>query len=321
MAVVVGAWAARVVAALANWTHQTTSFPSGQLLVASSSDGTHLAVAVQGEYIYTSSDSGVTWIQQSGSGSRNWQNITMSASGQYIYATNSAGSGSGVYRSDDYGVTWTSIYPYQDGVIWCSSTGQYVIASVGSFYGYSISGTWVSADYGVTWTHRISTGGLSMNAVATDASGQYMVAAIGLTFYTSTDFGVTFTAQSVPFSGDNRIHAVTSDATGQYIAIITDLHLFTSSDYGVTNSVAGWFPADGFGHQCYSMASDATGQFLALTTQGGSGGKIYLSSDYGATLVAQNPTAHQYYSNAIASDSTGTKLIAVANPNLVDTLP
>ena len=320
MAVVVGAWAASVVAAFSNWIHQTTSFPSGYLMVASSSDGTRLAVAVNGDYIYTSGDSGATWIKQTASGSRIWQSITMSATGQYIYASSGRGSGQGVYLSSDYGTTWALKSSYINGFVRTSSSGQYAIGSADSYYGYSSAGAWISNDYGVTWRQGISTSGLTMNAVATDASGKYMIAAVERAFYTSTDYGATFTAQSIIYSGDTRIQAIVSDASGQYVAVITDVYLYTSSNYGVTNTRAGWFPADSFGHQCFSMASDATGQHLAFTTQGGGGGKIYLSSDYGATLVAQSPTPHTYYWDAIASDSTGTKLIAVTLVNNVDTL-
>jgi photosystem II stability/assembly factor-like uncharacterized protein len=70
--------------------------------VASSADGTKLAVAVASGGIYTSSDSGTTWVQTSAPGG-NWQSIAASSDGGRIIAVINGG---GVYTSVNSGVTW-----------------------------------------------------------------------------------------------------------------------------------------------------------------------------------------------------------------------
>ena len=73
--------------------------------ITSSSDGTKLAAVVSGGYIYTSSDSGVSWTAQTASGSRNWNSITSSSDGTKLAAVVYPGY---IYTSTDSGVSWTA---------------------------------------------------------------------------------------------------------------------------------------------------------------------------------------------------------------------
>jgi hypothetical protein len=50
----------------------------------SSSDGSKLAAAADGNYIYTSTDSGVTWTAQTAAGSRHWSSIASSSDGSKL---------------------------------------------------------------------------------------------------------------------------------------------------------------------------------------------------------------------------------------------
>jgi hypothetical protein len=52
----------------------------------------------------TSTDGGVTWTQQTGSGQRTWQSIASSADGNTLIAGTSGGD---IYVSTDGGLTWT----------------------------------------------------------------------------------------------------------------------------------------------------------------------------------------------------------------------
>ena len=88
---------------LADWT-PTDSGQRGWQPITSSSDGTKLAAAVAGGFIYTSTDSGATWTAQSGSGSRSWPSITSSSDGTKLAAGDAGGF---IYTSTDSGATWT----------------------------------------------------------------------------------------------------------------------------------------------------------------------------------------------------------------------
>ena len=79
--------------------------------IASSSDGSKLAAVVSGGFIYTSSDSGATWTEQTAAGSRYWQSIASSSDGTKLAAVESEWNGTNyvgsVYTSSDSGATWT----------------------------------------------------------------------------------------------------------------------------------------------------------------------------------------------------------------------
>ena len=72
--------------------------------VASSADGSHLAVAVNGGTIYVSANSGMIWIPTDAPVT-NWSALTMSADGSQLVAAVSDGP---LYTSSDSGTTWNA---------------------------------------------------------------------------------------------------------------------------------------------------------------------------------------------------------------------
>ena len=71
--------------------------------VASSADGSKLVAAGFGSQIYTSANSGLTWLAQN-SGSLNWYSVASSADGSKLVA----GTSGQIYISPDSGMTWTA---------------------------------------------------------------------------------------------------------------------------------------------------------------------------------------------------------------------
>jgi hypothetical protein len=99
----------------ATWTQRTGA---GSIVVASitsSSDGTKLAagdfgsfsagcLCFPGGYIYTSTDSGATWTQQTNAGARTWYGLTSSSDGTKLAAGDyGTGSGGYIYTNTDCG--------------------------------------------------------------------------------------------------------------------------------------------------------------------------------------------------------------------------
>jgi len=125
----------------------------------------------------------------------NWNDVALSSTGQYIYA--SAGD-SFVYTSTDFGSTWSNLTTSGEnddplGSLWvvCSSTGQRVSVVGTDAFVYS------SADFGETWTP--SDGSYPQTTdMATDSTGQILVLVGGPYFYRSTDYGQTFSEVSIP---------------------------------------------------------------------------------------------------------------------------
>ena len=74
--------------------------------IASSADGTKLAAVVSGGSIYTSSDAGTTWTEQTAAGSRNWISIAMSSDGTKLAAAVGGGS---IYLAEQEGPATVSV--------------------------------------------------------------------------------------------------------------------------------------------------------------------------------------------------------------------
>lgn len=149
---------------------------------ASSADGSFIAAIVNGGYIYTTDDYGKTWIEQTGAGIRNWNNIAMSDDGAKLVATagwggNPTGFTFGqdyIYRSSDYGKTWTP----------CTGAGML---------------QWV----GIT----SSADGVNLAAtVMFDPNKDYLQPLSQCQIYTSADSGVTWVARTGAGARDWRYH-------------------------------------------------------------------------------------------------------------------
>jgi hypothetical protein len=279
--------------------------------IASSADGTKLVAAVNGAYIWTSTDSGATWTQQSGvngSGSRYWSSVASSANGTKLVATvgytiYTASHPGAIYTSTDSGATWAShtSSPLSSSMNWSSvassADGTKLVAAVrgGQIY--------ISSSSGSSWTAQ-GPNGLLWTSVASSADGTKLVAvASGGQIYTSTN-GTLWTPR---VSGSTVWTAVASSADGsRLVATASGGQIYISTDSGAT-----WVPQTSpVTGQLTAAASSSDGSRLAVTT-GGSGatGNIFVSSVSGATWMqpAGAPTVSW---SAIASSADGSQLAA-----------
>lgn len=181
-----------------NWTDRTAAGTRNWLSVAISSDGQKIAAvdnagapgagsSTPGD-IYTSTDNGATWTDQTAAGTRNWMSIASSTDGTHLAACVNGGD---IYTSTDSGATWTD----QTGSgsrswtkIASSADGSKLVASVSGGQVYT------SGDGGVSWTPHIS--GNIWNIVASSADGTQLAASSNNQIYTSVDSGTTWAAES-----------------------------------------------------------------------------------------------------------------------------
>ena len=119
--------------------------------------------------MYTSNNSGVTWVKQDNAGSREWIDITSSSDGVELAVVASTGE---VYTSNDSGLNWT---PHNIGsttenwkAIASSADGTKLIVGSGN------SPVYTSSDSGNTWVAESISG--SIYAVASSADGENLVA-------------------------------------------------------------------------------------------------------------------------------------------------
>ena len=169
--------------------------------IGSSSDGTKLVGVSHnsGGYIYTSTDSGVTWTQRITT-PNGWAYVASSSDGSKLVAISRLSPGY-IYTSTDSGVTWTqrtgSGSRNWEGVA-SSSDGTKLVAAENGGYIYT------STDSGVTWTQRTGSGINGWQPVASSTDGTKLIAGddgysghySNNYIYTSTDSGVTWTQQT-----------------------------------------------------------------------------------------------------------------------------
>jgi len=103
-----------------NWSKLVGS-PGGQTPIACSADGTYVTVPLWGNYIYTSWDSGATWVTRTGLGPQIWYTIVLSKDGKIQVAAIPYG---GMAISTDYGKTW-KIYFVAGRFYWMYLAGNY----------------------------------------------------------------------------------------------------------------------------------------------------------------------------------------------------
>ena len=225
--------------------------------VASSSDGTKL-VAVVGNfgYIYTSTDSGATWTEQTDSGTRNWYGVASSSDGTKLVAVdNSPGY---IYTSTDSGATWTerTTSGQRDwyGVA-SSSDGTKLVAVNNNGYIYT------SVNSGANWTERTTSGSRVWKAVASSSDGTKLVAVDnGGYIYTSVNSGANWTERTTSGSRDWYAVASSSDGT-KLVAVVYAGYIYTSA-----NSGANWTQSTTSGQREWNgVASSSDGTKLVAT--------------------------------------------------------
>lgn len=312
-------------------TFQQTDSYSNRAGTALSATGQFQLVAKQAGTLSLSSDYGITWA--SVGASRNWLSVAMSASGNYMYATDATGGTGNLYVSTDYGLTWSVASASLPTGGWAgvgiSQTGQYVIAGGPTSF-------WLSSNYGATWSASQTT--YNGGGAAISATGQYMMLgtqtiAGGSTLYTSSNYGASFTAQS-----NGASYNVAISGTGQYQLSVATVYstnrtgLWLSSNYGATFTlIQDIVPPSG--KYFIDVAMDYTGQYqLAVQLDY----RLWYSTNYGVTwsLSSYTPSAGYWRSCGISANaqyvaasgwyiytwSNPTALNVYGNANITQTL-
>jgi prepilin-type N-terminal cleavage/methylation domain-containing protein len=297
------------------FTKQTNAGTGSWGAVASSSDGTKLVATKWFGYIYTSTDSGVTWTARSSPGTHEWVAVTSSADGTKLAAaTLDAGPGN-IYTSTDSGVTWTlrsapgTLYW---GALGSSADGNKLIAGAANDYVYT------STDAGATWTQHQDVGSGNSDgpgfgnwgSVALSADGtKAIISNSGQGFIClTTNSGATWTENSTFIPDGGGIGTVASSSDGTKLAASNGGYIYTSTDSGAT-----WTQrtSSGVRQSWGQIASSADGTHLIVAgTDDGSIYKLYTSTDSGATWTLQAfPTGVTTFSNYLAISSDGTKVL------------
>jgi hypothetical protein len=216
--------------------------------VAISADGTNIIVGASSPgAISTSTNAGATWITQSNPPAfgafNNVRQIAASGDARrlalLLYGT------CPIFTSTDGGVNWStnndSPVGYWTGIA-SSADGRALAAT-----GQSI-GVWISTNYGVNWSSVLSS---NATGIASSADGRRLLAAGLNRVYLSSDFGATWSSQTV-----TNLDSMTalSSADGARLGVACYFGLVIS-----TNSGATWMNANagGLGWQGAATSADA----------------------------------------------------------------
>jgi hypothetical protein len=293
------------------WRQATSDATRNWYDICISATGQYQTAVVNGGYIYTSNNFGVTWVQDTSIGAtKNYNGIGMSKSGQYQTVLNDATGY--IYTSSNYGVTWIANISAGTGSwvsVSISATGQYQII------GNTAGKVYISNNYGITWTPK-STIGSGTVSVSISGTGQYQTAVIVSGYiYSSNDYGNTWT-QDTSIGASRIWNSVSISANGQYQTAVANSttsngYIYTSNNYGVT-----WRQATSDANREWtSVSMSANGQYQAATVFNVS---IYTSNNYGVTWRQQTSSGSRSW-RGISISADGQYISAAASSSYIYT--
>lgn len=223
-------------------------------------------------------------------------------------------------------LVWTS-HTVQETQTWQSITSS----ADGSHLAAVVNGgdIFTSSDYGNSWTDRVVAGSRGWSAIDSSADGSFIVATDndnyfnnrnteGGYIYISSDYGVSW--EPVSSLGNQLWSSIASSADGTHlVASAYGGHIYTSENSGVDwidrgspalalNNATSFYP---------SVATSLDGMHLAVPENGDAdGGSLYTSADGGANWNLQTSAVEFWV--AIASNSDGSRLVAIINANNSD---
>ena len=296
--------------------------------IASNIDGTKVAAVDRGGHIWTSTNSGSTWIQRSvdQGAARDWGSIASSSDGSKLVAVAANSNDNGfIYTSTDSGVNWTDFTP--GGVtgftgVSSSHDGARLAATTWA------NGIYISSDFGHTWTRcslTVPNPGdstlLQMVSMSGDGSrlvtGSRPYSSNGGIVFTSSDFGVTW-ASSAQSSYDYIGFASSGDGSKVAAAIYGQAGVSTSSDYGLT-----WRYQPTGSSGVIPIATNIDGSLLFV---GGYGGRLWtgkipnsrvvavLPASTSATLAASANTPATALSFSASGSTAAVTVTPITNP-------
>jgi len=289
------------------WTVQSGA-PSALLSsVASSVDGTRL-VAISADYnnygnivsggIYTSTNSGVTWVDETNAPNMGWTGIASSADGTKLVAGGYDEDGMGaIYTSTDSGVTWVEQANTVDEVYYWSSIVSSADGTKSAAIGngeYGGGEVYTSTDSGVTWVEQPNSPNTYDLASSVDMTK--LATAFDSQVYTSTDSGVTWVGQTVQFESisGGALDCIASSADGTRLAIGGfGTQILTSSDSGQTWTAQG----TRFGAWSFICSSADGTSLLAMISNAQGGGGIVTVPTNNLTGEPNTAVELQYIGN------------------------
>jgi photosystem II stability/assembly factor-like uncharacterized protein len=272
----------------ATWNKALTTDMYKWSAIASSADGTKLVAAdnVDG-YIYTSADSGFTWIRRTVP-NWGWGSVASSADGTKLAA---AAPGGYIYTSADAGATWVSNRIAEDFGVWVASSANGTRLAAAANEGIIFTST----DSGATWQLAPVSPNQFLCSVACSADGSTLAAGGSPCLFISTDAGATWTTNNVAGVSHENWQTIALSADGTKLAAVAGSTVVSAYGEGYiyvsTNSGITWSQTDAPFKGWWSVASSADGTKLVAAAQPGRlmspPGGIYTAQITSAPVINQ----------------------------------
>jgi photosystem II stability/assembly factor-like uncharacterized protein len=306
------------------WT-QTSAPANYWSCVASSADGTKLVAAIEDGYhginnIYTSTNSGATWLLTSAPTNYYWASVASSADGNKlaVMASNSRNNGGGaIFVSTNSGTTWmltSAPTNYFWDSVASSADGTKLVAV--SADDYNSGKIYTSTNGGATWTQQTNAPNNWWFSVVSSADGTKLVVQAPNSIYRSTNSGVTWmqiTPPPISWEGGSSSQVIASSADGtRLVAAFNSTFGLVCPIFISTNSGATWAATSAPSNNWTCVASSADGTKLVAVAVPSSGniGPIYTSTNSGATWTS-NTVPNQEWT-FVACSADGNKMVAVS---------
>jgi len=266
--------------------------------ISSSSDGNKL-LASNRVHLFTSTNSGVIWTRRI---SGDYLFTGSSADGNILAAAPADGD---IVTSTDSGLTWT---PTQSGTFGCLALSGDGTTIVAGWNGADTGQIYVSTNTGINWlAANINT---RYGGATSSFDGKKLAVAENdiPTVHTSTDSGLTWTARTIPTSGNFQSMASSYDGNNLIVSDANnDNFLYTSTNSGETwtarqTNLTGWG----------RVASSSDGSKLIASRIQSATGTLWISTDSGITWINRLTDQPRNW-GGLASSSDGNKLAAVVN--------
>jgi hypothetical protein len=292
----------------ATWTQVTSSAFTGLSSVnrvRCSGDGKYILanitnVGTQGRSLF-SSDGGATWVVKNisaGLASGYTNGVAMSRSGavQFITWINDTGTLSKIFRSIDYGATWSEVSAHLSGGNWthieCDATGRFVYATRYVNISTPIVENRRSDNYGMDWYG----GGLNgVEDIWVSGTGQFVAGVSnpqgsGISYFVySTDYGRSFLSVGNPASSvNNTYRTINGSADGSILVL------------GSVNFTEGGFAGDG------KIRIAREGQQNIQDFQVTGGGTISKANGIYSLNIPSSLASEQLWFRGIANINSGT---------------
>jgi photosystem II stability/assembly factor-like uncharacterized protein len=271
--------------------------------MAASYDLKYVIMAVNGDYVYTSTNSGTTYTRQTSMGIGNWGSVATSQDGTVLAAVN---INSSIWVSTNSGGTWQQTAGGQIFICCVSSTGQpmYYIFNSGQIY--------KSTDRGSTWTTMSNSPFVYWQSLSISSNGNILLGGSrGSSIYFSTDAGNTWKTVTGVTTG-SRVRSTYMSSSGVYMIVGSDSGTWLSTNTGSTWKQLTNMPGT------RSAISD-NGQVIINVSYNGT---VLISIDGGNTIRNTLTTSIQQYFQTTQNDeggmnisSDGTNFICVARFN------